>query len=289
MQDTVRLCCPAKLNLHLQVKEKRSDNYHNLESLFQTISLYDELSVKRIIEPECRLFVEGMNLASKNTISDAYEAFRAYTGIISGIEVFVKKRIPAGAGLGGGSSDAAGIIQALDEVYGTKLRLDERLEIAASVGSDVPFFIQGGAAIVSGRGEIIRNIRQRNDLFFVLIFPELHSSTKEAYQKVDTEIEEGRSPKGPPLNELEAMYYENPKNWFFINSFSSVLMSQQSLIMQAFTDLKEENSLYVQMSGAGSSVYGVFLDEMLAQNAFKNLSNKWKRSYALTSSTVDCC
>lgn len=289
MLGELHVFCPAKLNIHLQVKEKRADNFHSIESIFQTVSLYDTVRLRQVEKAGCEVFVEGMTLDSKNTLTQAYEAFSVYTGIEKGLSVSVQKIIPAGAGLGGGSSNAAALIRSMDKLFETGLREDALLDIAAQVGSDVPFFLKGGAAIVSGRGEKIRAIKPRDDLIFVLIFPEVHSSTKEAYAQVDVEIERGLAEKGPGVESLEKMYYESPESWTFINSFSNIIMSQQSLVKQAFADLQEQKSLYVQMSGAGSSVFGVFLSEDFARDAYKNLSKKWKRSYILTSSTVDCC
>ena len=149
----MRVTAPCKINLHLRVLERRRDGFHDIESVFQLISLADELSVSMAGDDRsCEVVSPLMALPRENTITAAVDAFRKKTGIAKGLRIKVSKRVPSGAGLGGGSSDAASVLMALDRMFGTALPRPELASMAASIGSDVPFFLCGGAAVVEGRG-----------------------------------------------------------------------------------------------------------------------------------------
>ena len=202
----------AKINFGLRVLPRRADGFHNIESIFQTIDLYDELSVTPVSERGCIVHCDSMQLPENNTLINAYNAFCECTGRDSiGLKVNLIKGIPAGGGLGGGSSDAAALIRLLQGFYNIELN-DEQLDfIAAKTGSDVFFFMHcdkdgKGCSLVSGRGEYIKKIENpRKDLYLVMIFPNAKSSTKEAYALIDKAFAEGKEIKSPELNELESV------------------------------------------------------------------------------------
>lgn len=280
----ISIRCNAKVNLGLKVLPKRSDGYHNIESIFQTVPLSDELNVA-LLEDEkenCVVECEGMELPENNTIVAASKVFNDLTGNKNSVRVVLKKKIPFGGGLGGGSSDAASFLKALCELK--KVPLTEKLAdfVAEKVGSDVFFFLhcflQGkgeGAAVVTGRGEIVKPIELRRDLHFVLLFPDVHSSTKEAYGLVDKDLSAGVEVKNPDRSVMEKMYGENPEKWTFKNSFSEPLMKNYPEIKDALSDINALKPCFSDMSGSGSTVFGVFktLDE--AKNAFGVLNKNW--------------
>lgn len=282
MSNEIHVTAPAKLNFGLKVLPKRADGFHDIESIFSTVSLGDELIVRLSDEKnKCSVKCDLFELPEQNTITKTYEAFKSLVKQdLPGVDVFIKKTIPAGGGLGGGSSDAAAFLKALSSLYGTCLTADQKDEIAAQVGSDVFFFLHcdesgRGAAIVTGRGEKVIPIARREDLHFLVIFPGVSSSTKEAYALVDEFYESGKQLEYPRLNDLENIYNSSIQKWNFVNTFTGVIAARYPQIEQAIFDLKKNGALYTDMSGSGSTVFGVFASEEEAQKARNALSPSW--------------
>ncbi|HKE00112.1 MAG TPA: 4-(cytidine 5'-diphospho)-2-C-methyl-D-erythritol kinase, partial [Planctomycetota bacterium] len=147
---------PAKLNLFLEVIARRDDGYHEIETVFQEIALFDEIVVERgVAKDEFSCDVAGLARPGENLVERAVEAFRRETGIREPLRIELTKTIPAGSGLGGGSSNAAGALQALDLLLGAHVPLERLEALAVSLGSDCAFFLHGGCAIGRGRGEKI--------------------------------------------------------------------------------------------------------------------------------------
>ena len=271
----------AKVNFGLNVFSERGDGFHNIESIFQTVDLYDELMVSEIADNRCVVECDTFKLPEKNTLTNSYEAFcQVSTVKVPGVKIVLKKMIPSGGGLGGGSADAAALVRALQKICGIKLSDNQLNQIAERTGSDVFFFMNcddegKGCALVSGRGEVVKNIIPRKDLFLLLIFPELSSSTKEAYALVDEYLMKKNKVKGPDLLQLEDVYNSNVKKWNFINTFTTVLSEKYKQIEAALSDLDKVGSEYVEMSGSGSTVYGVTTLEQQAINSFNLLADVW--------------
>lgn len=279
MCESIRVDAPCKINLHLRVLRRRIDGFHDIESVFQLISVADGLSVSVTgMAGECRVTSPLMELPAVNTVTRAIEAFRAETGIADGIAVDLEKRVPAGAGLGGGSSDAAATLIALDRLFATRLSSETLGSLAARIGSDVPFFLAGGAAIVEGRGERVTPVEARNDLYGVLLSPSVHSSTAEAYGLVDAWQEAGKESAvaWPAVTELAGMYRGPIERWCFANSFTAPLEARYPVIREARLALVDSGAVFAEMSGSGSSVYGFFADKASADAAYAILSAQWK-------------
>lgn len=281
MLSNVFELAPAKLNLSLKVLPKRTDGFHNIESIFQKIRLYDELTVKRSASAGCSLHVHGMDLPADNTVQKAYALFTEVTQIREGITVDLVKHIPSGAGMGGGSSDAAALLCALNSLFSAGLPQDILVEIAEKVGSDVPFFLYGDSAVVSGRGEIVRPINGRRDLCFVVICPDVHSSTKEAYALVDEWYMNNSISKvdWPSLDELEGIYKRPVGEWTFANSFTHPLVSRYPEIQTALAAITDSGADFADMTGSGSTVFGVFEAQEKAQDAYNRLASCFKHCY----------
>ncbi len=280
MSDSICLKAPAKLNLTLRVFPKRADGFHNIESIFQKIDLCDQLTVSVAEKPGCRLTVDGMTLPEENTVTKAFSLFEERVKIGVGVNVQLKKIIPSGAGMGGGSSDAATMLQGLNALFDAKLGNEELLSMAEKIGSDVPFFLGGSCALVSGRGEIIKPVTSRSDICFVAVCPEIHCSTKEAYALVDR-WQENHTDDASWLNfsELEKEYNQPVKSWRFFNSFTSPIFAEYAQISQALSDIRDYGADFAEMTGSGSTVFGVFESEKKAQQAYNKLSACWKRCY----------
>src|SRR6187399_1963618 len=159
--DSMRLCAPAKINLSFEIIARRSDGFHEIETLMAPISLTDELSLIRTgVEREIKFTVDDPTLPAgdDNLVVRAARLFFAKTKLTAGVAIDLRKRIPHGAGLGGGSSDAATVMLGLNQMFGTEIELSDLAALAAEIGSDVPFFIFASAAVCHGRGELVRPI-----------------------------------------------------------------------------------------------------------------------------------
>ena len=175
---------PAKLNLGLRILGKRGDSYHNILSIFQTVDLYDELNLISSVEPGLECTGDGIPPGGDNLILKAEERFRACFGIESHMHFSLKKRIPVSAGLAGGSSDAAAVLRGLRQFYGIEISDMALHECVAELGSDIPFLLQGGTAIVSGRGECVTFVKWPFKLTYVIVYPGFGISTAWAYESL---------------------------------------------------------------------------------------------------------
>ena len=282
MLSDISVRCYAKVNIGLKVLPKREDGFHNIESIFQTVAFYDCLNVQVLAEKNvCKVECEEMMLPRHNTLTATYEAFVRLTGKDTGVRVKVIKRIPAGGGLGGGSSNAASFLRVLARINDVVLTDSLADAVAGQVGSDVFFFLHcgedgTGAALVSGRGEVVTPIAPRNDLHCILIFPDVHSSTKEAYALVDEEMKSGMVCFYPDFKEYESIYRSSPQKWTFANSFTSALTKKYPAIAQALADMKESGATWSDMTGSGAVVFGVYEAAEASKKAFIELQSKWK-------------
>ena len=272
----------AKVNFGLNVLPLQKDSaFHNIESIFQTVDLYDQLLVSKQDEVKCSVHCDSMELPEENTLTLAFKAFCDVTGKKDfGVSVELKKGIPSGGGLGGGSSDGAALIKALEKLYDLKLSESQLSAIASKVGSDVFFFTYcdedgKGCALVSGRGEVVKNIQGRKDLYLLLVFPKTSSSTKLAYSLIDKMYERGESLKAPSFDSYESIYNQNPENWTFVNTFTPVISSEYEEIEQALISVRKTGALYSEVSGSGSTVYGIFTSEQQAETSKSLLADKW--------------
>ena len=188
--------CPAKVNLFLNISLKRNDNYHSLQSLFHTVNWYDKLILNKqkkfqlIIDPQSKIKskTEHYDLQKNNLLETIYQYF-VENYFITPISITLIKNIPLGAGLGGGSSDAAGLIHAINELFNLSLSLETKQKIGFLFGCDIPYFLTGGLAWVSGKGEKIFSlpspfVKQKKNV--LLFYPNTFVSTAKAYQKYVT-------------------------------------------------------------------------------------------------------
>ena len=278
----------AKVNFGLRVLPGRADGFHGIESIFQTVDLYDELTLTTTDEKGCVVHCSDMELPENNTLTKAYNAFcKVVRCEVPGVRVELKKGIPSGGGLGGGSSDAAALTRMLERLCNVRLSDSELDNIAAETGSDVFFFMHcdergRGCALVSGRGEVVKKIHGRDDLFLLLIFPEVSSSTKEAYALVDEALACGNVLISPEFDELELVYRRPPENWTFINTFTPVISAKYKDIGRAIEALRALGCEYAEMSGSGSTVFGIFSSRQEAESAVKELTGSWNCKLART-------
>lgn len=299
----------AKVNFGLKIlNQSESGDYarqgfHCIESIFQTVDLCDTLRLYKDSSAEkengcCRILCNSMKLPEKNTINTVYQAFCEISGVsVPSVCVELTKGIPAGGGLGGGSSDAAAVARGLEKLCGIKLSSEGLYYLAEKTGSDVFFFMNcnedgTGTALVSGRGDKVKRIKSRKDLILLLIFPEESSSTKEAYALVDEMLESlsaknadesqevrilhGMIHSCPDFSGLETVYNSPLKEWSFVNYFTPVLKKKLSEVNNALEDLKKCLVPFSEMSGSGSTVFGVFDTLEQAQVCYDRLAQKYR-------------
>lgn len=272
----------AKVNFNLKVLPLKEDGFHDIESIFQTVSIFDTVSVEVKDDDGCEVFCNSMVLPKKNTITASYEAFCHICGVkVPGVKVILEKGIPSGGGLGGGSSDAAAFVRLLQKICNIKLNESQLDYIAEKTGSDVFFFMHcdeegKGSALVSGRGQKIKKIETRKDLYLLLVFPGLESNTKEAYSKVDAYLANGDSLNYPDFGQLESIYRAAPEEWMFNNTFYPALKDSLPELKLALDDLKKTGANYAALSGSGSTVFGVYTSLETAEKAKVMVSKAWK-------------
>jgi 4-diphosphocytidyl-2-C-methyl-D-erythritol kinase len=184
--DVLTVRCPAKVNLFLELHGRRPDGYHEIETVMQTITLYDELTLRPRSEPGIGLWCSdpALPVGAENLAWRAAERLARETGWPGGVEMELVKNILAGAGLGGGSSDAAGALAGVNTLFELGLDRDELAGLAAEVGSDVPFFLYGGTCLCRGRGEAVTEVPCVAPAHYVILCPDRRLATAEVYQNL---------------------------------------------------------------------------------------------------------
>lgn len=271
---------PAKVNLFLKVLSKRPDGYHEIFSLMQPVSLFDEVFIDirngEGIEVACsgEFSVPG---GRDNLAYRAAELFLEYTGIKKAIAIKIVKNIPSGAGLGGGSSNAATTLLALDSLLKTGLKEEELLELSAKIGSDVPFFILKGPAFASGRGERLKKAALRR-LSYIIIKPDFPVSTAWAYSNLDLT-------KKPEDNNLtysdEALSDMGRLKKFLVNDLEAVTVKRHPEISAIKKKLIDAGAVGSLMSGSGSAVFGIFSGPDEAERAFQVLKSNLDKNSSI--------
>lgn len=267
----MKCLAPAKINLALDVLRKREDGYHDLCMIMQTVSLYDEIDIERDFTISIDSNKKDIPLDNRNLAWKAAEAFFEYTKIDGGCKIYIKKVIPDGAGLGGGSSNAAQVILALNEIYNTELSSEEMQKIAVKIGADVPFFIVKGCCLAEGIGEILTPIENSADVFVLIYKPDFSISTKWVYENLNLQDKKQHNLK------VDLHLLKDKNNTFFkdkmFNVLEDVSVTKYPEISNIKTMLNDLGAEGAMMTGSGSAVFGIFTDETLAKKAFKTLKN----------------
>jgi len=244
----------AKINLGLRVLEKRPDGFHNIETIFLPIQLYDILEFIEKRKGITTLNITGISLETENSDNLVMKAWQIMNKKfhIPSITIHLHKLIPIGAGLGGGSADAAFMLKGLNEYFNCGCNHDQLKNLAAELGSDCPFFIDNIPSLGTGRGEVLEPLAmslEEYELF--LVKPGIHVSTREAYS--------GTIPKMPERS--LKLLIQNPINEWqqsVINDFELAVCLKHPEIQSIKSRLLELGAVYASMTGSGSAVYGVF-------------------------------
>jgi 4-diphosphocytidyl-2-C-methyl-D-erythritol kinase len=254
----MQVLAPAKINLSLKVRGKRNDGFHEIETLISPISLYDKIDIEkqnRWIDFSCD--DPSLSTGDDNLVVRAAKLFLEHVKIKNGVSIKLQKKIPHGAGLGGGSSDAAAILRGLNHLFETNLSPKELAKLGSEIGSDVPFFLFESAAICKGRGEIVEPIKIKDKMSILLLKPAFGVASGWAYSRWQNAKEIPGIPYAPQnfdgqslVNDLERPVFEK---FVFLAQLKSWL-------------LKQPEAVAALMSGSGSTIFAVLRERSLGND-----------------------
>ncbi len=280
----VTVDAPAKINLTLDILGKRHDNYHLVKMIMQSVNLFDTVTVWK--EKDCQITLSCTNsnipCDERNTAYKAVLKFFEYVKEKNlaientGVSIKIKKEIPVEAGLAGGSTDAAAVLLALNELFETDFTIDELALIAAEVGADVPFCLYGGTMTATGIGTILTPLPDMPSCYIVLVNPNITVSTKLAYEKADN-IELIESPNTEKV--ISGICDSNIPyiSKYLFNRFEEFLNIDEVNNIKGILD--QCGALGSCMSGSGPTVFGIFQDKATADGCVKILENEYDKVY----------
>jgi 4-diphosphocytidyl-2-C-methyl-D-erythritol kinase len=256
----------AKINLGLHVHDRRKDGFHNLTTVFQEISLYDNVNIREAKTFSCKTNLLSIN-EKENFGTIAYKLLKEKFPDIPNVEISISKNIPINAGLGGGSSNGAAVVKGINSLFNLSLTNKEMLEISSRVSSDSSFFINGGLQLGTQRGEVLKKISKTVIPEHVLLVkPKLRVKTKEAFLDLKNHL----------LNEdthinlsqlLEELKNNNFNSKLFKNDFEMYVFKTHPEIGDIKLKILDLGAIYASLSGTGSTVFGIFPTEVAAQKA----------------------
>jgi 4-diphosphocytidyl-2-C-methyl-D-erythritol kinase len=270
--DKIQVLAPAKINLTLDVIGKRPDGYHEVEMVMQALELHDTLSFKEH-ENEIQLTCNWPSIPvnEKNLVYKVAVALKERTGYLGGAEIHIHKEIPMEAGLAGGSSDAAAALKGLNELWSLKLSLEELMEIGGAIGADIPFCLIGGTALATGKGEKLKVLESASPLWIVLAKPTIGVSTAIVYQNFNL----AKVDEHPNTQAMVSALKENNFQGITANLgnvLETVTLELYPELKSIKAQLKELGAQGVLMSGSGPTIFGIFKEKDLAQEAVNQLS-----------------
>lgn len=258
-QDQIVIGAPAKINLFLEILNRRPDGFHNLHSAFQAVSLFDRLIFELAPEGVYELGVSGrwsLPTDERNLVTQAFHLMQTKFSLKAGLRVRIEKEIPPGGGLGGGSSDAAATILACNSLFGLELTPPEMAEVGSVLGSDIPFFFSGGQALVGGRGEVVQEVELPIDYWIVLVTPDLSISTAKSYAGLKRGLTHPFS--GYNLNRCRSAQELVASLQLTGNDFERTHLKNYPILDRVRTALVDSGALMVRMSGSGSTFFGIY-------------------------------
>jgi len=268
--DVLTVKTPCKINFRLKVLNRRKDGYHNISSIMVPVAIYDDIDIS-LRTSGIRVVCPALSIPEKdNIVYKAIEAFFSKAKIDHGISVNITKRIPAGAGLGGGSSDAAAVLKALNTIASNPLSFDVLEDLALKIGADVPFFLKNVPCIAKGVGNIITPIKDWPRFWYVIVTPRVNIATSWVYSNLNLKLTQHEDKAiirwfGMDRSNVFSML-ENDLERVTVGMVPSI-----QIIKDAMMELGAAGSL---MSGSGPSVFGVFESEEKANSAFRSIASR---------------
>lgn len=273
---------PAKVNLTLDVKGKRSDGYHELETLMHQINLVDRVYLE---EAKCLIVQSNSALIPDDAGNLAYRAARTILdkyGNQAGVRIYIEKNIPVGAGLAGGSTNAAAVLVGINRLFDLGAGSADLMNLGATLGSDVPFCILGGTAMATGRGEILAPLPAGPGLNMVLVKPAYQLSTARVYADLNCEHLSQRPDNQAFMRAwLQSDYQGIAAN--MINVLETVSIVKHPEIGEIKEELKKMGALQAVMSGSGPTVIGIFEDVHKVEEAVRKMRERYQEVYSVSS------
>ena len=286
---SIRLRAFAKINLGLKIVAKRTDGYHDIRTVYQTIALHDRLELSlHPSETGTRFECDNPQIPAgdQNLVSRACQLWRRATGFRGGVRARLEKRIPAGSGLGGGSSDAAAALEGLERLSGEKLTPSLRFSLAAQLGSDVPLFLLGGRVLGCGRGEEIYPLPDFPPRKCLVVYPGFSVSTAEAYREAGSRLT--AQAKNRNIGDVGAWPQFPLLNWGPAeNDFESVVFARWPELAQLKRQLIRAGAEIASLTGSGSAVYAIYESARQLLRASKLIPQGWLGFASRTLSRAD--
>ncbi|MCK4607586.1 MAG: 4-(cytidine 5'-diphospho)-2-C-methyl-D-erythritol kinase [candidate division Zixibacteria bacterium] len=268
---------PAKVNLFLEVLRRREDGYHDINSAFQAVSLFDRLSFSVTDQPGISIKVLGntdLSPGEDNLVARSFDLMRDRFDLKWGLSVALNKRIPVAAGLGGGSSDAAATILACNLLFDLGLSRSRMSELSLEIGSDLPFFFSHGQALVGGRGEIVEEISLPIDYWLLLVNPGIAISTADSYAALRMDLTKRQQGFSlPGCRDVSALVGALRLSG---NDFEGVHRESCPVLESVREALLGSGALLVRMSGSGSTMFGVFGEAPKVRSSLKFNLGRWQ-------------
>ncbi|MEO6334860.1 MAG: 4-(cytidine 5'-diphospho)-2-C-methyl-D-erythritol kinase [Pyrinomonadaceae bacterium] len=269
----------AKINLHLQVIGRRTDGFHDLCTVFQTISLHDTLTVSPANGIRMTCGDERIPVGEENLVVRAARKLCEWARVSCGAQLHLEKRIPAPGGLGGGSSNAALALLALNKLWNLEFEIDKLHTIAESLGSDVPFFLYGGTALGMGRGEIVEPIEDFEEEFMLVVSPNVAVATRDAFKRLNARALTKQESK----RKLQICRFDLDSADFkytaFKNDFETTVFAAYPEVERVKNTLLDLGAERAMLSGSGGSVFAIFDKDETRQATIKALDNEvnWRK------------
>lgn len=267
---------PAKINLHLRIVGRRSDGYYELRTLFQSIDLADEVSAESAPDGVLELRVEPQGRVTSgedNLVLCAASLLRKRTRAAGGARIRLDKRVPVGAGLGGGSADAAATLVLLNDLWHLGLGMNVLTKIASELGSDVPFFLHGGLAHAVGRGEVVEPLPDLRPYGVLVVMPQIQAMTAEVFGAVAPRLTWER--QEATVDAFVAG--ESGLPWGDLcNDLQPVVVNRWPEVARVLEVLRNMQPLHAAVTGSGAAVFAIFPDAEAARTAARGLDAEWR-------------
>ena len=270
----------AKINLGIKIVGRRPDGYHEILSVAQCVDLADVLDFELASFDQLTCSLDSLSTGPDNLVCRAVDAFHAQLDRpAQSFRIHLKKNIPIGAGLGGGSADAAAALRALNRFYDQPFSNADLRQIAATLGSDIPFLVEGGTALMRGRGEILESLSWEGAVFYVLAYPDVEISTAWAYGQLGPSLTEN-SPYFSFIVSLSGGCVDHDRLFEVLeNDFTPAVERTYPIVAELRSQLDRVGARATLMSGSGSTVYGIFDDRKTASQAQSALQRQGCRSF----------
>lgn len=286
--DKILINAYAKINITLDVLKRRTDGYHELEMIMQSIDVFDSVEVRKTDMGEIRVFSDSSKVPEDKT-NIAYKAAEKmfdFCGIKSGVDIYINKRIPVAAGLAGGSADGAAVIKAIRALFVPNENIEKFNSLAGSIGKDLPFCLKNGTAFAYGLGDELAYIKPMPESFVVLAKPDIDVPTAWVYKNLDL----NKVSERPDTRAVLEAYKKGDMDTILkntVNVLESVTAEKYPVIKELKSYLISNGALTSAMSGSGPSVYGIFESKHKADEAAETIREKFGISEVFSTKTIN--